>query len=79
MRGGRTSHHALKPAQGLERGRDGGEVKVMTVIRAWPIVEYECDISVGRVYKWTLRGVNRQETRYSTVLSQEEGESPVHQ
>jgi hypothetical protein len=39
MRGGRTSHCALKPAQRLERSRDGGKVKVMTVIRAWPIVE----------------------------------------
>jgi hypothetical protein len=39
MRSGRTGHRTLKPAQGLERGRDGGEVKVMTVIRAWPIVE----------------------------------------
>ncbi len=28
MRGRRTSRRALKPAQGLERGRDGGEVKV---------------------------------------------------
>ena len=37
VRSGCTS--ALKPAQGLERGRDGGEVKVMTVIRAWPTVE----------------------------------------
>jgi hypothetical protein len=26
--------HALTPAQGLERGRDGGEEKVMTVTRA---------------------------------------------
>ena len=33
-RGERTSGHALTPAQGLERGRDGGEVKVMTVTRA---------------------------------------------
>ncbi len=32
--GGRTSCHALTPAQGLERGRDGGEEKVMTVTRA---------------------------------------------
>jgi hypothetical protein len=39
MRGGRTSRRELKLAQGLERGRDGGEVKVMTVIRAGPIVE----------------------------------------
>jgi len=39
MRGGRTSLRALKPAQGLERGRDGGEVKVITVIRVGPIVE----------------------------------------
>jgi hypothetical protein len=30
----RTSHRTLNPAQGLERGRDGGEVKVMTFIRA---------------------------------------------
>ena len=64
-----TSHRALKPAQGLERSRDRGELKLMTVIRAWPIVESECDISVGHLYKWTLRGVNRQETSYSTVLS----------
>jgi hypothetical protein len=34
MRGGRTSRRALKPAQSLERGRDGGEVKVMTSTRA---------------------------------------------
>ena len=34
MRGGRTGRYALTPAQGLERGRDGGEVKVMTVTRA---------------------------------------------
>ena len=34
MRSGRTGHSTLKPAQGLERGRDGGEVKVMTFIRA---------------------------------------------
>jgi hypothetical protein len=34
MRGGRTSHRALKHAQGLERGRDGGEVKIMAVIWA---------------------------------------------
>ena len=34
MRGGSTGSYALTPAQGLERGRDGGEVKVMTVIRA---------------------------------------------
>jgi len=34
MRSGRTGHRTLKPAQGLERGRDGGEVKVMVVIRA---------------------------------------------
>ena len=33
-RGGRKSCHALTPAQGLERGRDGGEEKVMTVTRA---------------------------------------------
>ena len=33
-RGGRTSCHTLTPAQGLERGRDGGEEKVMTVTRA---------------------------------------------
>ena len=33
MRGERTGRRALTPAQGLERGRDGGEVKVMTVIR----------------------------------------------
>ena len=39
VRSGRTSHRAFKPAQGLERGRDGGGVKVMTVIRAFPIVE----------------------------------------
>ena len=31
---GRTGRYALTPAQGLERGRDGGEVKVMTVTRA---------------------------------------------
>ena len=34
MRGGSTGSYALTPAQGLERGRDGGEVKVMTVTRA---------------------------------------------
>jgi hypothetical protein len=34
MRGERTGRRALTPAQGLERGRDGGEVKVMTVTRA---------------------------------------------
>ena len=34
MRGDRTGRHVLTPAQGLERGRDGGEVKVMTVTRA---------------------------------------------
>ena len=34
MRGERTGRRALKPAQGLERDRDGGEVKVMTVTRA---------------------------------------------
>jgi hypothetical protein len=39
MRGERTGRRALTPAQGLERGRDGGEVKVMTVTRAGPIVE----------------------------------------
>jgi hypothetical protein len=39
MKGGRTSRRALKPAQGLERGRDGGEVKVMMVTRTGPIVE----------------------------------------
>jgi hypothetical protein len=39
MRGERTSLRALTPAQGLERGRDGGEVKVMTVTRSGPIVE----------------------------------------
>ena len=39
MRGGRTGRYALTPVQGLERGRDGGEVKVMTVIWAWLIVE----------------------------------------
>jgi hypothetical protein len=33
-RSGRTSHRTLNPAQGLERGRDGGQVKVMTFIRA---------------------------------------------
>ena len=33
-RGGRTDRRALTPAQGLERGRDGGEVKIMTVTRA---------------------------------------------
>ena len=79
MRGERTGRRALTPAQGLERGRDGGEVKVMTVTQALPIVEYEYDISVGHLYKWTLRGVNRQETKYSTEFSQGEGESPVHQ
>jgi hypothetical protein len=78
MRGGRTSRRALKPAQGLERGRDGREVKVMTSTRTGPIVE-EYDISVGHLYKWTLRGVSRQEIRYSIELSQGEGESPVHQ
>jgi len=31
---GWTFINALTPAQGLERGRDGGEVKVMTVTRA---------------------------------------------
>jgi hypothetical protein len=30
----RTSHRTLNPAQGLERGRDEGEVKVMTYILA---------------------------------------------
>jgi hypothetical protein len=34
----------------------------MTVTRAGPIVEQESDISVCHLYKWTLRGVNRQET-----------------
>ena len=34
MRGGSTGSYALNPAQGLERGRDGGEVKIMTVTRA---------------------------------------------
>ena len=34
MRGERTGRRALTPAQGLERGRDGGEVKVMRVTRA---------------------------------------------
>ena len=34
MRGERTGRRALTPAQGLERGRDEGEVKVMTVTRA---------------------------------------------
>ena len=33
-RGERTGRRALTPAQGVERGRDGGEVKVMTVTRA---------------------------------------------
>jgi hypothetical protein len=33
-RGERTGRRALTPAQGLERGRDGGEVKIMTVTRA---------------------------------------------
>ena len=33
-RSGCTSHRTLNPAQGLERGRDGREVKVMTYIRA---------------------------------------------
>jgi hypothetical protein len=33
MRGGNTGNYALTPVQGLERGRDGGEVKVMTVTR----------------------------------------------
>jgi hypothetical protein len=33
MRGGSTGSYALTPAQGLERGKDGGEVKVMTVIQ----------------------------------------------
>jgi len=33
-KGERTGRRALTPAQGLERGRDGGEVKVMTVTRA---------------------------------------------
>ena len=32
--GAGTSHSTLNPAQGLERGRDGGEAKVMTYIRA---------------------------------------------
>ncbi len=32
----------------------------MTVTRAGPIVEQECDISVGHLYKWTLRGVNSE-------------------
>jgi len=39
MRGELTGRRALKAAQGLERGRNGGEVKVMTVTRAGPIVE----------------------------------------
>jgi len=34
MRSGSNGSYALTPAQGLERGRDGGEVKVMTVTRA---------------------------------------------
>jgi hypothetical protein len=34
MRGGSTGNNALTPAQVLERGRDGGKVKVMKVIRA---------------------------------------------
>jgi hypothetical protein len=50
----------------------------MTSTRTGPIVE-EYDISVGHLYKWTLRGVSRQEIRYSIELSQGEGESPVHQ
>ena len=33
-RGECTGRRALTPAQGLERGRDGGEVKIMTVTRA---------------------------------------------
>jgi len=33
-RSGCTSHRTLNPAQGLERGRRGGEVKVMTCIWA---------------------------------------------
>jgi hypothetical protein len=28
----------LNPAQGLESGRGGGEVRVMTYIRVWPTV-----------------------------------------
>jgi hypothetical protein len=49
MRGGSTGRYALTPAQGLERGRDGGEVKVMTVIRARSTVEEVCDISVDHL------------------------------
>jgi hypothetical protein len=44
---------------------DGGEVKVMTVIWAW----LRSATSVSVICTWTLRGVNRQETRYSTVLT----------
>jgi len=35
-RSGCTSHRTLNPAQGLERGRRGGEVKVMTCIPRQP-------------------------------------------
>ena len=49
MRSGSNGSYALTPAQGLERGRDGGEVKVMTVTRASSTVEEVCDISVDHL------------------------------
>ena len=42
-----VNHRILHPVQGLERDREGGEVRVMLCIRV-------CDISVSRLYKWAL-------------------------
>ena len=42
MRGDRTGRRALTPAQGLERVRDGGEVKVMTVTYSRVGMRHQC-------------------------------------
>ena len=58
----RLRRRILNPAQGLESGRDGGEVKghdVHTGMTHNIVARQECDISVSHWYKWALRVVNR--------------------
>jgi len=60
MRGERTGRYALTPAQGLERDRDGGEVKVMTV----------SDGHTGMIYS---RGGMRHQCRSFVQMDTERG------
>jgi len=62
--GATTNRRILNPAQGLESGRVGREVRVMTCITTGMthsiVARQECDISVSHLYKWALSVINRQ-------------------